>query len=497
MKQELNHPFPAHTLRQCLWLMALLLLALIVPTVHAQSRWQPPQPIPNYENPRPPVMVADQDRTVHAFNTQPMSEIGRVAIYYRTWSPETGWTGAHDIIILPDTSAIAIRGVHLDHEGHLHLVFYYGTEQQGQMLYTSALASSASDARSWTSPTVIVERAGPLPCGSLASNEQKELILIYCGRQFGVGLYAVRSEDLGETWSAPTVLQIVYEENRWPTAVWSSMDLDGVLHAVWSIVSERGVGEEIYYSRLPAHRREWSSPFRLARREGIDYSTNWPSIISHDDQLIVIYQDSFPATRFLRQSLDGGDTWTEPVRPFPHVGEYEQAVLLHDSDGVLHMLLGNRTSQPEIHGMWHSTWLDGRWTPLEAVTSGPLTSEFDPSAPEAVIVQGNILLVSWWNNVPQADIAWYSYTQLNTPSEPLVSLPTSTPPVQNTPTPTATASATPEPTPIVFQSQQEDIASAMDVSASPTSGVFWGIVPVLLLVVIILVASLRRAHKRF
>jgi hypothetical protein len=117
----------------------------------------------------------------------------------------------------------------------------------------------------------------------------------------------------------------------------------------------------------------------------------------------------------MRTSDDYGDTWSIPIRPFPEVGEYEYAILNKDNDNHIHMILGNRIVEPEIHGMWYSRWVGNRWTALEPIVSGPVTSSFDPSAPQAVIAQGNLLFATWWNNVRRENLtgAWYSYKLLD------------------------------------------------------------------------------------
>jgi hypothetical protein len=110
--------------------------------------------------------------------------------------------------------------------------------------------------------------------------------------------------------------------------------------------------------------------------------------------------------------------------------------MLRDGDGVIHMILGDRTALPEIHGMWQSTWLGQGWSDLEPIVSGPRSATFDPSAPKAVVSQGNVILAAWRNDVRDAGPAVYSYIVLNVTESPMIPFPTPTPIPTVTPSPT-------------------------------------------------------------
>ena len=216
----------------------------------------------------------------------------------------------------------------------------------------------------------------------------------------------------------------------------------------------------------------------MAKRENLDYSTTWPDIIDDGTQLLLLYQDGFPATRFLRISKDHGTTWTFPIQPFPFIGEYEFTAMTKDSNNNIHLVLGNRTANPEIHGMWYSRWLGNRWSSLEPIISGPVTPVFDPSAPQAVIVQGNILFATWWNNVRRDNLtgAWYSYKLLDAPKLSVTPNPVPT----EVPTSTATLDLNKlnTPTAIIETPIPENNFSKKAVSFFPAMPVFLGIIPV-------------------
>jgi hypothetical protein len=263
-----------------------------------------------------------------------------------------------------------------------------------------------------------------------------------------------------------------------------TFDQKGYLHAVWSVLNQSGIGQAIYYARLEIVSNQWSNPIILAKRYEGDYSAAWPAIIDYKGELMVIYMDSFPPTKWMRRSKDGGQTWSAPVRPWQHIGEYEHAVLLVDSNNILHIILGNRNGEC-CHGMWHGVWLGESWSELEPIVMGPKTSTFDPSAPRAVISQGNVLLVTWWTDTGGGprNGAWYSYTLLDAPAIPEILLPT--PHVTSTPQITgtlSTISATQTLNPIPNISGPSEQGKNISQNDNPGISVLFGILPAALLI---------------
>lgn len=422
------------------WLITLMLfLFASAGDAFAQpqpSSWTPIRQIPNYDRiSRAPHMAAGPDGMIHAFNAEADTDWGQI-IVYQQWSLDRGWSNANAILLASAPGqAMGIFGAHVDESNVIHLIYYSGFTEGATVYYTFAPASEANKAAGWSTPEPIALNGGPLFNGALVSDDQDTIIVVFQGqdnhRLTGPGLYVTYSEDGGANWSFPEPFFFTYSDELWPWSVRLLLADDGILHAVWSVTNVLGVGDEVYYSRLEHLDGQWSKPYLLAQREGDDYSANWPTIIADGDKLLVVYQDGFPAARFMRRSLDGGDTWLEVERPFPHIGEYENPVLLKDSSGTIHLITGSRIGDPGIHGMWHAIWLGERWGNLSPITSGPKTETYDPSAPQAIMAQGNILLATWRNDATRDNLtgAWYSYTLLDTPAiTPSFSLPaTSTP----------------------------------------------------------------------
>jgi len=463
-----------------------LLLILVAATrtfVSAQvvNQWAPPRPIPDYEGSRPPIMIADQNKTVHIFYSYPLEGLID-AIYYRQWSLDQGWTQPVDILMVARTVPNHLQSVFLDQSGVFHLIFFGDDPDSGNIYYSQALATEAGRAQSWMKPVVIGPNAGPVVSAEITGDGKGNLIVLYSGQGQGIGLYEVRSADSGNTWTDPIAVTLLDQKDNWPYSIRFGWSPQGELQTVWSVVNGDGVGTGVYYARLSSDLLHWTSPYLLAQRDPGDYSTSWPAIFVDGEELIVVYQDGFPAAKFMRVSKDGGQTWTDAIRPFPHIGEYENPVIVKDSSGVIHMILGNRIGNPATHGMWHSVWLGDGWSDLDPVKTGPRTNIFDPSAPQAVISQGNVLLVAWRDDVAEAVPAEYTYEVLNTPELPVVPLPAPTAMPTSAPLVTQiTETSTPTPALPGLMNTQNSGINASNIE-NPSRPVMIALIPVILFV---------------
>ncbi|HET7010128.1 MAG TPA: sialidase family protein [Anaerolineales bacterium] len=459
--------------------VGLALVAAVLPNGRAPAQvataWSEPERIPEYHNLlTAPFLVADQNRWVHAFD-QELHGTQTFVIAYRRWSLDQGWSTPVDIL-LPEFLGLApsLSGVYLDPTGTLHLIYFGGAAEGGSHFYTRASAAEADKASAWSVPVPIGTEASTVVAAAIQGDGQGRLVVVYGGERFGRGLYEVHSLDEGATWSKPTALSLARREALYVASVWAEFDGDGRLHIVWHETDAEGDQDDIRYLRLSADFAHPEPETVLAVQDYAQESLGWPSLLTKDEDVLVIYQDAYPPTRWIRRSSDGGNTWSPPIRPFPHRGGYGYAALTQDSRGTIHVVLGNRLQDPEIHGMWYSRLVGDTWLPLEPIISGPATDTFDPCCPRAVVVQGNVLLATWAHNVTQDFLtgAWYAYTVLDAPEVPVqvVATPTgATDP--STPTPEI-VSATPVPT---VQRAYGDPSPR----ANPASPILWGVISVI------------------
>ena len=444
-------------------ILCLFPMDRIIVAAQSSLEWAPANSIPFYGDLNPPYLVADQNYTVHAFNDESIDAGGKI-INYRKWTMNSGWSQPTDILLPNPTINNPLQGVSLDQDGKFNLIYFGGFIEGGDIYYTRAWASEADRATAWEKPFIVAPNAFPLPDAALIGNGTGDLYVVYVGEGDGLGIYEVHSNDGGDTWSDPTPVSFLFDANLFPAHIELTLDKEQNLHAVWSIMNERGLGEKVYYARRDVSTGQWSEPFLIAAREGNDYAADWGSIIEYKDLLIIMYMDGtipagIPPTRWMRTSKDGGRTWTEPVQPFPHVGENGIAVMLIDSSNELHILLANRVGEPAIGGLWHGVWLGSSWsdlemvtarTPQEALASGAYADGNSASRPTAVISQGNVILATWWHDMGDAPPAAFSYAVLDSPVLPAIPLPT--PPateapsdttLNSTPTPVVTTTPTP------------------------------------------------------
>ena len=479
-------------------LISLLLTGLLQTTGPAQAQtfqvnpaWTYPETIPGMQDSGlSPVIITDSEGTIHAFNSQPVE--GNVSIVYTHWSPQSGWSHLVDILDFPRGSARVYSGV-LDQRGWLHLLFWGGNEIDANIYYIKAPAIHADKSTAWSEPVLIGPFAMDPPEVQLALDGSDRLIAIYSSNFRGNGLYTIQSDDFGETWTSPEPLFLTYKNFWWPTALYLYTAPQGQIFATWAVADERGNGKAIYFSRQDPTSHQWPQATLVAK--AIEFEADTPSIIKHNGNLILIYHNEYPSTRWMRVSNDDGDTWSQPVRLFEQVGSNGAASLVIDSNNTLHMFFGNRIGDPAIHGAWHSKWLENQWSNPESLVEGqqiPIGEHgeegFDPSFLQATVVRGNLLFVLWRHD-PQAGPTniWYAHTTVNAPEQLVVPLPT-VKIVKPTTTPQPTANSSLSPTPLVSPAENGNTFQLQQASPSrtgainPSATILIGIAPIALLI---------------
>ena len=518
-------------------MVALGLLLGVPGAVHAQAPVSvdvataadrsPVAAIPGYyPDALPPIMVADENHTVHAFASLPLSDdpadslSEEIGIYYRQWTLEGGWTPINDVILTPLKQQARVKDAFLDKAGIIHLVFFGGDEQAANIYYTWAPAAAASSAQAWAVPVAIGPNAITPEVAAITGDGVDKLVVLYSGNLGeGNSLYLTYSNDGGVTWSEPTTLFSTYTlDNKVFDFDWHMGD-SGRLYAVWNVTDKNGQNVGGYYAKLDSlAKKEWTKPIEIDKSIGLGIAI--PAITEHDGNVIMIYNNGVPdfvsPVMWLKMSTDGGNRFTEPVRPFPdHIGRNGVISFAEDSGGTLHTFFGQRIgggygNNLDLHGMWHSTWDGGSWLPLTPVVSGPIAPTFDPYDARAVIVQGDVILLTWRTDPGRAvSSSWFSHHVLNTPELPAVPLPApsqtqalaaqelgggagsaelSINAVLATPTPTPQLIA--EPPPLEFSKEPGAVEAA-----SPAAPLLGAIVPTTLFVVAALLFGSTRRRK--
>lgn len=466
------------------------------------GRWLTPDTIPGYHMETwPPVLVADQNRTVHAFSSQWVGEGSDRVIMYNRWTHDQGWTLPVDILLSPLGEA-RILDAYLDPDGIMHLIFWGGDNTYANIYYTKSPATQAADPRAWLAPVLVAPNAGDPESGVILWDDHDNLGIIFHGRNFGEGVYGIFSSDNGGSWSDSLPIFLSGNAELYPTRLRSGRSESGASHVVWNMGDEAGQGRGVYYTSVDPGAADWREPLMLdASPEGL--GTDRPAVIENKDVLYVIYINGGIK---MRTSPDGGLSWGAITKLFSrHVGYNGSLSPVVDGNGDLHLFFGQRISgSPDIHGMWHSTLVNYRWTEPDAIIKGPLVrdmtnySGFDPYQAQAIVSQGNTILVTWRTD-PAAgpNGIWYSYQILDIEETSVHPLPEAGNPSISVTEDEGILVSTPHsnlpvPTPQLISTAQPDV------QISQNSILLVGIIPAaLFILLLVLWRAMSGTQKRF
>lgn len=422
----------------------LMMLSLVIRfPVQAQPiyQWAADQKVPGYlDDTFTPYLLADQNRTVHAFASQWVDDGNdrRLAIVYRKWSLAGGWTRPVDVLLAP-TGDATFLGAYLDSAGMMHVVFANGEGRNAVIYYANAPGEIADSVFAWSVPVVIGRGISGVNSAALTGDGRGNLILIYSGSIDGNGVYALHSADSGQTWSDPFQVFLTQNVELVPFSLRLFSGSNGQIRATWNVVTNLGVDESLYFSSYDIVSAKWSKALLLDNRIDLpDYfGPSFPAIVDNGEEIVIIYNGGNPFTgrpvgagRPVQRSTvstDGGKTWSNPQNPFPfHLGRSGEHSMVLDGLGRPHTLFVQRIELDVegeysiIGGIWHSVFEGASWTnPDRFVTT------YSPHDVRSIVVQGNVLLVVWREDPGEGKHGiWFSYSVLDVPELPVIPLPT-------------------------------------------------------------------------
>lgn len=399
------------------------------PQTQPEFEWSPQQRIPIYEDAteEPPFLISDGHLPVHAFNSQPIdlnNPSSQKAVYYRQWSPDSGWSSPNDIFYDQNGGNLELIGVYLDHQPVVHILYQLGN---GDINYSSSPLSQAGNASNWLKPVQIAEnsvgiRPGINYIGAISGNDNGILVAIFSGVRDGNGLYMNYSQDGGRSWNKPIPLYL--SDNPEYTVVTPSMFCgdENQMHIVFSTFDEHGLGGPGYYSRIDLTSMNWTVPTAIDT-PGI----RTPSVIEFHGEVIISYYHHNVNGNWWRKSTASAREWTKPARISENlVGTNGALSFAIDGQDMLHAFFGQRIN-PNPHGLWHVIYEGDTWSYPDAVVSGPLIEDevggngFDPRSARAIIPNGNTILVTWGTDgAAGQNGAWYSQKKLNIPKTSII-----------------------------------------------------------------------------
>ena len=498
------------------WLPAVSILFMLVagfaPSVHAQDLaggWAPDERVPGYlDETFTPVLVADQNRTVHAFASQWVGQSDRqLAVVYRQWSLAGGWTKPVDIL-LPPLGGTQVQSAFLDSSGILHVIFWAGTSREAYIFYSQAPAVNADQGSAWSEPLPVGWRAVEPSSAAISGDDKGNLVVIYAGNIDGPGVYETHSNNSGRTWTKARSAFLTSESGLVPFSLRLFMGTGGQLHAAWNVVTNRGSDSSLHYARYTVDTEEWAESVMLNKRiEITDYfGPSFPSIVDNGEDVVIMYNNGNPFSgrpippgrpvQMVNISNDNGQTWQEPMVPFYRLlGRSGEHSLVVDSAGNIHALFTQRVEyvengiNREIGGMWHSSYKAGVWNdPERFITS------YAPHDVRAVVSQGNVLLVVWRQD-PGAEIlhgVWFSYKVLDSPELPVVTPATAV--IENTAPTSDPGLGSNNPQSIPTDKPQINLeGSPVGLTNNPAGPLLIAMIPVVLILIVVI--FIYRAYR--
>jgi hypothetical protein len=438
-----------------IWRSVLVLIAsmLLVPVAAGQTQgWSQPAPIAQGWFPD---VASDATGQVHVVWASGDTTYDQVM--YVTSKDGQEWSDITDVAALPQASGSeATRpALLLDRQGILHMTFRGTT-----VYYSQAPAESARVAANWRVPEPISgEQVGYF--SRLAIDSQGRLHMVFTENiptadcPVCYHLFYRRSEDNGQSWSAPLDISSAPNGSAKPQIV---IDAQDGIHVVWEAGKGGAYGQltdptQVMYAASYDGGKTWTPPVQFGAPTG--RSKNIALGLDGKGALLAVWLGLPEDVIYYQVSRNQGRSWS-PMQAVPGVwggwsvyaAKLDDYALATDSAGSAHLVVVGRTAQDQTSlGVLHVTWDGSTWSKLETITT--LVGDV-PEWPRIAVGRGNQLHVVWFVR-DQATIfdsdkgnykVWYTHGSSPAPAAAPVAQPTVTP------TPTARQVVVPTATPL-------------------------------------------------
>ena len=436
-----------------LFVISLLSIVWIAPAQAQGGGWSEPFRLSSEAGKASEAYLAvDQYGYVHCIWIEMLFKDGSRSIKYSRFDGAT-WTKPNDLYITSQD----IRNVSafVDQQGMLHMV--WGEGLVGPAYYTYAPANNALSAQNWAKPLQINV---PARVVNLRVDSRGVVHILYIDQTEAAGVYYIRSEDGGQTWSEPLWLDPDILPDHIPDSLTFELDENDGLHAAWfyGTRAEGATADWVRYAHSLDGGHTWSAPFTIDKYvEGSDHklTTASPIMTVQGQNVHVIWAAGHLPYRFHRFSTDAGRTWSDPVQILGELhGQAFDGIAVDDS-GRVHFF--GQIRYPL--GIYHAYWDQTRWSKPSLVylisvdgSEGSMGDRVHAHYTLPVIRAGNQLVLTFTDGPADANRRLFvTYRTLNdilplenmpTPDPTATPVPMSSPtPGQPTPMPTATATA--------------------------------------------------------
>lgn len=367
--------------------------------------------------------------------------IGRGApfdtVMHKQSSDGRRWTEANDIFAFKQY--LVNPGVYgseatrpeffIEEDGTAHLSF-----RRIEVYYARGNADSANIANSWSGP-VMLSGDQIAYFSSLAADDEGRLHILYTENSptdncpICYHLYYRRSENDGSDWTDPVDLSKLNTGTAKPQLVVDRMDR---LYAVWEAGQGGSYGQlegetTVMFAASLDGGETWREPVELPTMRR--HSQNIALGVEPSGRLIVAWLGIPEDVVYFQTSSNQGRTWTTP-NPIPNLmggwslyqGRLDGYDMAADSAGDLHLVLvGRREAEQAVLEVLHAKWDGTVWSQPEPIA----TYEEDvPEWPRIDVALGNQLHVVWfvrdrehvWDSANGEYSIWYSRGESEAPS---------------------------------------------------------------------------------
>lgn len=471
------------------WIALVVFVSLLGHWAQAQDQageWSDPVELSEEKWAWFPVIAVDPGGTVHAMwawtRDQETASAAPESLFYSWWNGSS-WSRPVDVLVSPSGGYAHDPDLTADRGGNLHVIWNDGTF----FWYSRASASKAASAQGWASPVRLA--SGSYAAASIVADGAGVLHVAY--PEPTTGVYYIDSIDGGNTWSQPVEVWRTASEKLGATSSRLAIGANRTIHVVWTEIylPETYPPLGVYYARSLDGGQTWSEPLQVA---GEDYAEGNLLTTGDDTVHLVWHGRAGIGGTFHQWSSDGGRTWSTPTRVLNGTGLTRAPALSVDSAHVVHL------AEIDSSGLVYTSWREGTWDAPTLIDS--LKTNYEPHHPALAVSEGNKLFVVWASQSTGqgTGVVRYSTRQVAAPYVPPEVLPTLLPTPTTRPSPTLLSTTSPTSLPT---------ASPLPLPSASSSGmppqddqsflaIIVGVVPAGLILLVILFVRIGRSSIR-
>ncbi len=457
-------------LAQDIWVQERALAELVEAPQIAQI-WQTPDLVAETETGIvSPILIADEVERLHAFwsiipsGIDLMQDSLPTNILHSSWDMAS-WSRATAVLQSP-TGAAVQHAATSDGNGRVLVVWAGGN--RGAIFFSWAGSQNASLKSEWTPPLQLSADETIASDPVIAVDSSGTIYVIFAvSINEGRGLYLVKSQDRGNTWSNPTMI-FDGAAAEWEMVAHPRLTITapGRLHLDWlqRPGSNLNNQDSMYYSFSEDGGENWTTAQLVDSASQEQLPILWHDIRALEGGLVHrIWQDWSPGRLALwHQYSSDGVNWREPSLIGSFDGLSTISTMALDKAGDPHLLYTFRdTNQEDGVGtsLRHWVWQGVSWQEEEVLrVDDDVMTRIQALAAISVGEQLGVLIAGKSSSELQQSQLLFTLREIEVDNDRPIPppLPTETP----APSPTPAATLTPEPTPtMVFSLEVEPVNS--------------------------------------